>query len=271
MQLKHVLTSKANSQSNILTDLAEFIHEKKKAATSKTDEKEEWSLLTAPQNGQEGTAKPILQWTIQEVLDKGAHTVASLCDPTTFVSITKRIRHFTAVILTLIGFLDFFQIFVLSPIHRFWLATDERKMKQVIRAYEKLTVTEASAQEWYGQTMEFSTFFRALRKYNLWACSIWAILTFAFVFQIAQDSWKYKKRHGKLYSWKTWWSQTKGKKRRVLFFLLLTVFAGYRIWYFYQLEQARNNPFRVLEIAPTYDMKTIKRAYRSLALRYFPD
>ena len=144
---------------------------------------------------------------------------------------------------------------------------------QVARAYEVLTDTEYSAAAWETKSIAAEMFLKRLYHYQQWI--IWpatVCLSVIFAAVVCRDWYRYKKAHSGtgIMAFVTQWFQTTHWTTRAVCVLWVTA-AVYQVFVWWQTLQAKRNPFHVLEISPTADLRTIKKAYRRLAFRYYPD
>ena len=258
------------------------------------NDSEEWTSVTNPES-KSGSTKPWMDWTLQDVCvafrarwKRGTEHLDSIL-PTG--NIFTFIRWILTLAIKLSQIFHYFYVHFVLPVGIPVFATvlltwqkyiargapdPEAHFRTIVQAFEKLNnLNEVSLEKFCvhsEKALAFSSKF--WNWYNPWLTAGVVVNATLLWVHVSRDSQQFKATHGgRSPTGREFWQHTSWKTRLgVALLVLLHVWQLAMLWRIDELTMNNHqNPYKVLQIAPTANRKTIKGAYRKLSLVYHPD
>ena len=265
----------------ILTDWAEYIircvrntprpntKESKKSGDSDDESnKEGWSLVNPHK-----ITKPLAQWTLQECFDTLLAVLKCALTPKFMPrDVLQGLRFAVTMVISVLWTGQVLYLTFLFPAWKNMIVdTSQRRFAAILEAYSTLTES-SNLEEWVVQSKRNMAFREDLVVYNhiLHALLVIAIIRLVVV-TFRLDKERRDARLGKLPSSEKKWYHISTIWKSRFWVCVLVVFVVSKGWVMWRLAKANQNPYHLLEIAPTTELKAIKKAYRNLARQYWSD
>lgn len=229
---------------------------------------EGWSLVNPHK-----ISKPLAQWTLQECFDTLLAVLKCALFPTTKPrDMLQALRFALTMAVSLVWTGYKLYLTILFPAWKNMIMdTDQRRFAAILDAYSTLTES-SNLENWMVQSKRDMAFREDLVAYN----HILHALLVLVIVRLVVDTLRLDKecrdaRLGKRPSSEKKWHRMSTIWKNRFWVCVLVVFLLSKGWVMWRLAKANQNPYQLLKIAPTTELKAIKKAYRNLARQYWSD